>query len=160
MTHRIISVKPLDNMILSVVFQNGTEKEYNIRNLYSIFSQFEDLEKIHGLFQQVQIDAGGYGVSWNDELDLDVETLWAEGIETGAKHDVGTLHLLAESLINARAQAGMTQKQLSDIVGIYQADISKIERGLANPSISTLQRLAEGLGMQLQIKFVQNTEDI
>ena len=54
----------------------------------------------------------------------------------------------------------MTQKQLSDIVGIYQADISKIERGLANPSISTLQRLAEGLGMQLQIKFVQNTEDI
>lgn len=159
MTHRIISVKPLDNMILSVVFQNGIEKEYNVRNLYSIFSQFEDLEKIFGLFQQVQVDVGGYGVSWNDELDLDAETLWEEGIETGTKHDVGTLHLLAESLISARAQAGMTQKQLSAIVGIYQADISKIERGLANPSVSTLQRLADGLDMRLQIKFVPNTKD-
>jgi len=99
-------------------------------------------------------------VSWNDELDLDAETIWEDGIETGKKQDVGTLHLLAESLIRAREQAGMTQKQLSNIVGIYQADISKIERGLANPSISTLQRLADGLGVRLQIEFVRDTKDI
>lgn len=81
-------------------------------------------------------------MSWNDELDLDAETIWEDGIETSKKQDVDTLHLLAESLIRAREQTGMTQKQLSNIVGIYQADISKIERGLENPSISTLQRLA------------------
>ena len=40
MTHRIISAKPLDNMILSVVFQNGIEKAYDVRNLYSILPQF------------------------------------------------------------------------------------------------------------------------
>ena len=160
MTHRIISAKPLDNMILSVVFQNGIEKAYDVRNLYSILPQFKDLEMIYGLFQQVIVDVGGYGVSWNDELDLDAETIWEGGIETGKKQDVGTLHLLAESLIRAREQAGMTQKQLSNIVGIYQADISKIERGLANPSISTLQRLADGLGVRLQIEFIRNTKDI
>ena len=160
MTHRIISAKPLDNMILSVVFQNGIEKAYDVRNLYSILPQFKDLEMIYGLFQQVIVDVGGYGVSWNDELDLDAETIWEDGIETGKKQDVGTLHLLAESLIRAREQAGMTQKQLSNIVGIYQADISKIERGLANPSISTLQRLADGLGVRLQIEFVRDTKDI
>ena len=47
----------------------------------------------------------------------------------------------------------MTQKELAEKTGIYQADISKIERGLANPSVSTLKRLAEGLNMNLVISF-------
>ena len=46
-----------------------------------------------------------------------------------------------------------TQKQLSEQTGIYQADISKIERGLANPSLSTLKRLADGMGLKLRIAF-------
>ena len=48
---------------------------------------------------------------------------------------------------------GMTQKQLAEVTGIYQADISKIERGLANPSVSTLKRLADGMGLKLKIEF-------
>ena len=48
----------------------------------------------------------------------------------------------------------MTQKQLSETTGIYQGDISKIERGLSNPSVITLKRLAEGLGAELNIEFV------
>ena len=37
--------------------------------------------------------------------------------------------------------------------GINQADISKLERGNANPSLLTLQRLAEEMGMRLSLKF-------
>lgn len=44
--------------------------------------------------------------------------------------------------------------ELSENTGIYQADISKIERGMANPSLLTLKRLADGLGMQLNIEFI------
>ncbi len=47
----------------------------------------------------------------------------------------------------------MTQKQLSEVTGIYQADISKIERGLANPSLLTLKRLADGMDLKLRIEF-------
>lgn len=159
MTHRIISAKALGNMTLSIVFQNGTEKEYDIRQLYSIFPQFKELETTYKLFQQVTVDAGGYGVSWNDELDLDADTIWEYGITTVQKQDVGTRHSLAASLIHARELSGMTQKQLSDAVGMYQADISKIERGLANPSVSTLERLAKGMGTTLQITFLPNTKD-
>ena len=50
-------------------------------------------------------------------------------------------------------QAGMTQKELAEITGIAQGDISKLERGSANPSIRTLQRLAKGMGMILKIEF-------
>ena len=34
---------------------------------------------IKGLFKQVKIDKGGYGISWNDNIDLSCNTLWNEG---------------------------------------------------------------------------------
>ena len=155
MTHRIISVKPIDNMMLYVVFQNGIEKTYDISSLYDVFPQFRILEKEKYLFEEVQVDVGGYGISWNDELDIDANSIWEEGTETGVRQQMDVMHLLADSLIRSREMVGLTQKQLSDKVGIYQADISKIERGLANPSVSTLKRLADGLDVELRIEFVQ-----
>lgn len=35
----------------------------------------------------------------------------------------------------------------------FQADISRIERGIANPSMSILKRLAESMNMELKIVF-------
>lgn len=153
MTHKIVSVKPMENSILLVVFQNGIEKKYDMRTLYPVFPQFKVFETDVNLFNHVQVDIGGYGISWNDNLDLDAEDIWEDGIETGNKKEVDIIATLAENLIKARDIAGMTQKQLSESTGIYQADISKIERGLANPSLSTLKRLADGMGLKLRIEF-------
>lgn len=61
---------------------------------------------------------------------------------------------VAQAMIAARGRAGMTQKKLSEMTGIAQSDISKLECGTANPSIKTLQRLAAGLGMVLHIEFL------
>ena len=133
MAHKIVSVKPMENFVLLVGFQNGIEKTQDMRTLYPIFPQFEVFENDIDLFNQVQVDTGGYGISWNDDLDLDAEDIWEDGIEVGKK-EMDIVSLLAENLIQAREIVGMTQKQLSESTGIYQADISKIERGLANPS--------------------------
>jgi transcriptional regulator with XRE-family HTH domain len=43
---------------------------------------------------------------------------------------------------------------LAERTGINQADISKIENGIANPALSTLKRLAEGMDMVLKLEFV------
>lgn len=59
-----------------------------------------------------------------------------------------------EAMLKARREAGLTQKQLSERTGIAQTDISKLERGNANPSLRTLQRLAAGMGMKVKIEFV------
>lgn len=152
MTHKIVSVKAMENFVLLVSFQNGIEKTYDMRTLYPIFPQFEVFENDVNLFNRVQVDMGGYGISWNDDLDLNAEDIWEDGIEVGKK-DIDVISLLAENLTKAREIAGMTQKQLSESTGIYQADISKIERGLANPSLSTLKRLADGMGLKLRIEF-------
>lgn len=61
---------------------------------------------------------------------------------------------IVQAILDARKRAGMTQKDLSERSGIAQGDISKLENGSANPSLKTLQRLAEGLGMRLKLEFV------
>ena len=53
-----------------------------------------------------------------------------------------------------RVQQNMTQKDLSAKTGITQADISRIENGTRNPSLSMVKKLAQGLGMQLKLEFV------
>ena len=63
-------------------------------------------------------------------------------------------HAIIQSIIDARQQSGLTQKELSERTGIAQGDISKLERGNANPSIRTLQRLAVGMGMRLRLEFI------
>ena len=63
---------------------------------------------------------------------------------------------IIQAFIDATIEKGLTQKELAERTGIAQGDISKLERGNANPSIRTLQRLAAGMGMSLQVKFVQN----
>lgn len=56
-------------------------------------------------------------------------------------------------MIDARKASGLTQKEIAERTGIAQGDISKLENGNANPSIRTLQRLAAGMGMKLQLAF-------
>lgn len=153
MSNRIVSVKALENYEIIAVFQNGISKKYDMKQLFDVFPQFKDFEVIAGLFEQVKVDVGGYGISWNDELDLDAEDIWEDGIEEAEKQEVDAIAQIGIELSRVREAAGMTQKQLAEATGIYQADISKIERGLANPSLSTLKRLAAGLEMKLELKF-------
>ena len=37
---------------------------------------------------------------------------------------------------------------------LWQADISRIENGTRNPSLSMVKKLVHGLGMQLKLEFV------
>lgn len=61
---------------------------------------------------------------------------------------------IIQALLDARKNSGLTQMDLAERTGIAQADISKLENGNANPSLKTLQRLAEGMGMRLKVEFV------
>ena len=59
-----------------------------------------------------------------------------------------------QAIIDARKESGMTQKELSSITGISQADISRLEHGTGNPSIKTLKRVAKAFHLALKIEFV------
>ena len=65
---------------------------------------------------------------------------------------------IIKAMITAREEKNMTQKQLAEITGITQSDISKLENGNANPSLQTLKKLADGLGMAIKLEFVPITK--
>ena len=57
------------------------------------------------------------------------------------------------AIIDARISQNLTQKELSEKTGIAQTEISRLENGSRNPSVRLLQRLADGMGMELNITF-------
>lgn len=60
---------------------------------------------------------------------------------------------IARALVAVRRDKRITQQQLAERTGIAQADISRLENGNSNPSLRTLQRLADGLGMKIVVGF-------
>lgn len=60
---------------------------------------------------------------------------------------------LIREMIKARREAGLTQKELAERTGLQQSNISRIENGNGNPSLETLNKIAQGLGKKLVISF-------
>ena len=54
-----------------------------------------------------------------------------------------------EMLAEARKAQGLTQAELAKRSGVNQADISRIENGDINPTLSTLEKLAKACGKKV-----------
>lgn len=81
MFHRIKDVQPLPGYNLLVSFVSGEQKIYCVKPLFNKWESFKALVFIPGLFEMVRVDTGGYGVSWNDEIDLSCNELYENGME-------------------------------------------------------------------------------
>lgn len=80
MFHKVKSVFPLDDYKLLVQFCVGVTKVYDVKPLFEWKDVFKTLKE-NNLFYDVVVDAGGYGVSWNDNVDLSCDELWENGQE-------------------------------------------------------------------------------
>ena len=142
--HRIItSVEAKDNLTLIAIFTDGEVVSFDVKTMFSKYPIFRDLED-KKLFDAVKIDGLGYGVSWNDELDLSSDGIYLRGEHIG-KTDPDLRKLLGQNLADAREERGISQRELSRRSGVIQAEISKIEQGKGNPTLATLQKLARSL---------------
>ena len=105
MFHKNNSVKSLSDMMLLVWFADGVVKQYDVKPLLTKWKPFSALQD-EQLFLLVKVGAGGYGISWNDDIDLACNELWEKGVS------VDLLKLqrdqLIEYLSEVRKQAGKT----------------------------------------------------
>lgn len=60
-------------------------------------------------------------------------------------------YAVAQQIIGLREKHQLTQVELAEKAGVPQAQISRIERGVISPTTTTLAKLAEALGADLQI---------
>ena len=74
---KIMTVRSIDHYKLLVTFDNRVTKIYDCTLLFAE-APFSLLRN-KPIFQSVQVDKGGYGIFWNDELDLSEAELWING---------------------------------------------------------------------------------
>ena len=87
MFHKIKNVFPLPEYKLSVQFSEGVTKIYDVKPLFEKIPLFAFLKNNSAEFNCVTVDIGGYGVIWNDDLDLSCEELWDNGVQVNTPFD-------------------------------------------------------------------------
>ena len=150
MFHKAVKLEMKEGTTLELAFQDGKVKRYDMSMLFTKYPQLADL-KDRDLFLSGQL-MGAYGIIWNDDLDIETETIYEDGITVGSSSIPYNVSV-GNAVLAARAKAGISQKELANLTGIDQSDISKIERGVANPSVNTLNRIAVALGAQLVVSI-------
>ena len=74
----IADVEAQPNKRLLVRFRNGVKKLYDCKRILAL-PAFEPLRSDEALFLSAHADKHGYGVIWNDELDLAESEVWIGG---------------------------------------------------------------------------------
>jgi Protein of unknown function (DUF2442) len=76
---KVLAVQALKDKKLHIKFVNGIDKMYDCTPLLNL--EMFRLLKNDAFFKSVRVDAGGYGISWNDDADLSEYELWTNGVE-------------------------------------------------------------------------------
>ena len=61
---------------------------------------------------------------------------------------------IIEEIIMARKEKKLTQKDLAELIGTKQSNISRLESGNYNPSLDFLNRIALAVGKELEVKMI------
>ena len=69
----------MPDYMLHVIFDDGKDVMYDVKEDIRDIEGYKDLENITGLFQQVQLDPSRTCVFWNDEIDLPSDILYEYG---------------------------------------------------------------------------------
>ena len=148
-----LSVKFLEDVTLETTFQDGKVIRYDMSKMFDKYPQLEELRTNRALFESGHLDLTGFAVVWNDELDFDATSIYDDGelvdiIETPLNQQIGFL------LAKTRDDMNVTQVELSKISHIDQGDISKIERGIGNPTLAKIYKLFKALGKSVSLKIL------
>lgn len=139
----------LEDVKLKLTFLDGKIIRFDMSKLFDKISCLKKLQD-RSLFLSGHLDKGGYGIIWNDDIDIDVMTIYEEGevvgsVSTSLNQKIGLL------LMKTREEKGITQMQLAQLSNIDQADISKLEKGIGNPTLSKINKLFSAIGKEINV---------
>ena len=150
--HRIITkIKTLDDLKIEATFADGEVVLFDVKTLFEKYPVFHQLEDVN-LFNSLKIDGVGYGVSWNDDLDLSSDGIYSRGTHISKTEPMYNI-VVGQNVAQLREENNISQRKLSQMSGVMQAEISKIEMGKGNPTLVTLQRLSKALSCPINRLF-------
>ena len=141
-----------ENTTFDLYFMDGSVKRYDILSLSDKFPQLNAL-KDRKLFLQGKLPGWG-GVIWNDELDIGCETVYEDGVDVTNEYDDIDIVVFGYKVKRRRLELDLSQSELAKRIGIDQSDLSKVEKGLANPTYKMMKRIAKALDCNLDIDLI------
>ena len=152
MIKRVTTVYPLEGTKLIVWFQGGESRLFDCKKNLSR-SEFAQIKKT-STFENVEVTAAGYAVSWNNEIDVTSKDLFEKGQHIDVT-DAEQARLIAE-VAEARKQRGISQAQLESMTGVRQPVIARMETGASAPRLDTLMKVLAPLGKTLRVVDIAN----
>lgn len=151
MIHYATKLRFLEDVKVELTYLDGKVIQFDMSNAFSKHPQLEELRRDRKFFESGHLDFDGSGIEWNDELDFSTSSIYECGIVVGQiktqiNSQIGFL------LSMAREKQNITQTQLAKLTHIDQGDISRIERGIGNPTLKKIEKLFDALGVSLDIK--------
>lgn len=86
MINKIMSASFLNDYIICAQFASGVTKKYDIKPLFNEIKLFNNL-KDNNLFIYGHVDTGGYGIVWDDQIDISADEIWENGIVVKTNFD-------------------------------------------------------------------------
>ena len=152
MSNKAVKLYLKQGTTIRVLFNDGITKEYDVLSLSDKYPQLNEL-KDRKLFLKGKLFGWG-GVIWNEELDLDSDTIYEDG-KTVKSEANATEIIIGYNIKQARLRKQLTQEDLSKLSKINQSDISRIESGCLSPTLATIKKIAKGLGEAININVYQ-----
>ncbi len=122
---RIEDVLPLDNYCLLVFFRDGMIKKCDLKQYFEETKNFHVLLEKAEYFDHVQMQAGGYGVSWDVNLTVSDSMLYRIGIN---------VPLTAADFRSYVSHRVVNASEAADILGCSRQNISDLtKRGKLHP---------------------------
>ena len=89
-------------------------------------------------------------MNWNKAKEIILKN---EEVQNELKKNEAEYKII-EEIILARKEKNLTQKDLAELVGTKQSNISRLESGNYNPTIDFLNKIASAIGKQLEVRIV------
>ena len=153
---KIKFIYPINDLQIIAFFTDGKKKIFDVKLLINKYKPFKVFETNPDLFFTARVGPGGYAIVWNDDLDISADSVYYDGRNYDSKKEnVKVLNELKKYIKSIRKQENVSQKVLSELSGIPQPAIARLESGTSDPQISTLSRLLAPLGYEIQIVKVR-----
>ena len=151
MNYTATKLRFLEGVTLELTFLDGKVIKYDLTKLFDKYPQFKKLQEDRKLFVSGELWPLGEVIYWNEDIDLDTALIYEDGqvvsfVEPSINEQIALL------LTKSREELNITQKELSKLSHIDQGDISRIERGVGNPTLKKIEKLFNALGKHLDIK--------
>ncbi|MBO7674284.1 MAG: DUF2442 domain-containing protein [Atopobiaceae bacterium] len=148
MFKKIASVQPFAENNLVLWFVDGETRLVDALEIIKNHEGYEALDDPE-LFRSARLAAEGYGVSWDNGLDMGCKELY----ECGTQINVVDLEgqRLISGVVEARHEKGLSQAKLASAAGVKQPVVARLETGVNSPRLDTLLKVLTPLGKTLKV---------